>query len=270
MRKQILTLRFGYLFYKAFIMKVLIIEDEQHTAERLKQLIITYDPDIQILGELTTVRESIEWLRNNPLPDLIFQDIQLSDGNCFEIYENINLSTPVIFTTAFSEYAIKSFEVNSIDYLVKPYDINELKRALDKYHKYYRSFNVPEIDLLKEVLARSSSAYKRRFLIRIGDEFRFIQTEEVAYILSEDNLTFLITRTGKRHPLDQSLASLTLELDPARFFQVNRMCIINIKSIEKISTWFNGRLKLLLTPSVNVDIFVSRERVRQFKIWLNK
>jgi DNA-binding LytR/AlgR family response regulator len=249
-------------------MKVLIIEDELHTANRLKQLILDYDGRAEILAFVTSVAAAIEWFRSNKAPDLIFQDIQLSDGTCFEIYEAVPVNCPVVFTTAFNEYALKSFEVNSIDYLVKPYDSNDIRRVLDKFHQFASVFRTTEVDDLKILEYPKKTAPRIRFLVRIGDNYKMIRTADVAYLLSDDGLTFAFLFDGKKYPLDQSLAELTNELDDTDFFRINRNCIINSRSIQKISSWFNSRLRIELLPRPEVEIIVSRERVKEFKTWL--
>ena len=250
-------------------MKVLIIEDERHTANRLKQIIKDYDSNIEIPAILSSVAESIDWFQNNSLPDLIFQDIRLSDGNCFDIYESQSINVPVIFTTAFSEYALRAFNVNSIDYLVKPYDFTDIKRALDKFKKIKLFFNLQDIPLLKELIISKSASYRKRFLVRSGDNYKSVPASEVAYIFSEDSISFIYTNEGKKHFVDQSILQLKEELDPHHFFQVNRKYIVGMQSIQKISNWYTGRLKLELNPGCENEVTVSRERVKLFKQWLN-
>ena len=248
-------------------MKVLIIEDEQYTAQRLLDLIKKYDPKIEVCAMLTSVQESVKWFKANTHPDLIFQDIQLSDGNCFEIYEAVKVSSPIIFTTAYSEYALKSFEVNSIDYLVKPYDY--IERVLDKFSQFASMFQMPDISIIKDLINKTNISSKKRFLIRVGDVYKTLETKDVAYILFDTGLAFVYTFSGKRYPLDQSLSELEKELNPDDFYRINRKYIISSQSIQKISTWFSGRLKLQLKPEPEEDIIVSRERVNGFKKWLN-
>jgi two-component system response regulator LytT len=249
-------------------MKILIIEDELHTANRLKQLVLEYDKEAEILANLTSVAASIEWFRSNKAPDLIFQDIQLSDGNCFEIYETVPVNCPVVFTTAYNEYALKSFEVNSIDYLVKPYDSNDIRRVLDKFNHFSSIFQTTKLDDLKLLGNPKKILPRIRFLVRIGDNYKIIRTADIAYLLSDGGLTFACLFDGKKYPLDQPLAELTDELDESDFFRINRNCIVNSKSIQKISSWFNSRLKIELLPKPDVEIIVSRERVKEFKNWL--
>jgi DNA-binding LytR/AlgR family response regulator len=249
-------------------MNILIIEDEIFTANRLRQLVLEYDKSIEILASLTSVATAIEWLGSHQPPDLILQDIQLSDGTCFDIYEAIPINSPVIFTTAYNEYALKSFEVNSIDYLVKPYDFNDIKRVLEKFRNFSSIFQTAKIDDLKDLGETKKVLPRIRFLVRIGDHYKIIPTSEIAYFISDGGLSFACLFDGKKYPLDQSLSELSDELDENDFFRINRNCIVNSKSIQKISSWFNSRLQLEIHPNPEVEIIVSRERVREFKTWL--
>jgi two-component system response regulator LytT len=249
-------------------MKILIIEDELHTANRLKQLIFEYDKDYEILDCLSSIASSVEWLKLHKQPDLIFQDIQLKDGICFEIYKEVNISSPVIFTTAYSEYALKSFELNSVDYLVKPYDFGDIKRVLDKFNNFSSLFQTPRYDEIKDLISAGEVVTKKRFLIRLGDNYKAVNASDIASVFSEDGLSFAYTFHGVRYLLDQPLSELSAQLDSEEFFRINRNCIVNNKSIQKISTWFNNRLKILLNPTVKEDVIVSRERVKDFKTWL--
>ncbi len=251
-------------------MNVLIFEDEKHTANRLIKLLEKCDHNINVSGVLSSVKEGMKWFREHGMPDLIFQDIILSDGYCFDIFDAVEINVPIIFTTAFSEYAIHSFRVNSIDYLVKPYDIKDIERALQKLKKFEGAFRPPEKKLLEEILSRTSFTPKRRFLIKTGDQFRTINSNEVAYLISEDGVTFATLFNGQRHIVDYTIVELSSQMDPAVFCQINRKIIINVESVGKISTWFNGRLKITVNPPIVDDIIVSRERVKDFKEWLDR
>ena len=251
-------------------MRVLIIEDEKHTALRLQQLIKEYNNSIKICDLIISVEEAVNWLQLHKHPDIIFQDIMLVDGICFEIYEKIKVSSLVIFTTAYSEYVLRSFEVNSIDYLVKPYDYNDIKRVLEKYNQLSNFFQMPELSTLKELVTKVNITPKRRFLIKTGDNYKYLETGEIAYILSEESLSFACTFSGQRYPVNQSISELDTELDNYNFFRINRKYIINSSSILRIKGWFNGRLKLELKPPPENEVLVSRERVKDFKHWLDK
>lgn len=251
-------------------MNVLIFEDERHTANRLSKLLKECDDSISIVGTIGSVKEGISWLNKNQFPDLIFQDIILSDGNCFDIFDAVELTTPIIFTTAFSEYALRSFQVNSIDYIVKPYDIRDIQKALQKFKKFKGVFQPPEKQLLEEILTISSITPKKRFLIKSGDSYSTINSSDIAYLVWEDGVTFATLFNNKRYIVDYSIVDLSGQMESSEFFQINRKIIISIDSVKSINSWFNSRLKIELTPTSESEIIVSRERVSNFKQWLDK
>ena len=250
-------------------MNVLIFEDEKPTALRLASLLSKIDDSIKIVSTIGSVQAGIKWYKENPMPDLVFQDIQLSDGNCFEIFDAVEVAIPVIFTTAFSEYAIKSFQVNSIDYIIKPYDIKDLKSALDKFRKLKGAFHPPEKGLLEEILKTKTFTPKKRFLVKMGDNFLPISSDDIAYLISEEGLTFATLFNKERYIVNYSIVELAKQMDPSTFFQINRKMIVNVKSVKKLSSWFNSRLKLALVPPIEEDAVVSRERTSSFKEWLD-
>ncbi len=251
-------------------MNVLIFEDERHTANRLSSLLNECDNSINTLAIIGSVKEGISWLKNNEMPDLVFQDIILSDGNCFDIFEAINPTSPIIFTTAFSEYALRSFQVNSIDYIVKPYDINDIKKALDKFSKFKGAFQPPDKQLLEEIISSSVVTPKKRFLIKSGDSYSTIVSSDIAYLASDEGVTTATLFNKQKHIVDHSIVDLSKIMDSHSFFNINRKIIINIDSVVKISSWFNSRLIIEIVPHFEEDLIVSRERVRSFKEWLNK
>lgn len=246
-------------------MKILIFEDERLNAERLVELIKRYDLSAEVLAILESVDQGVEWLTRNISPDLIFMDIRLSDGLSFELFERINIEIPVIFTTAYDEYAIRAFKVNSVDYLVKPLDFDELKTAIDKFKKL-RPLLSPEF--IKTILKQSNLKYKTRFLVKIGDQLRHLECKDIAYFMFEDGMVMAVTKTKSSLPMDFSLDHLEQLLNPENFFRLNRKFITNINSISKIHSYFNGRLKIDLLPSVDEDIIISRERTGRFKAWM--
>ena len=250
-------------------MNVLIFEDEKPTAIHLASLLSKIDKSINIVGSIGSVAAGIKWYKENPTPDLVFQDIQLSDGNCFEIFDAVEVIAPVIFTTAFSEYAIKSFQVNSIDYIIKPYDIKDLKSALEKFKKLKGIFHPPEKGLLEEILKKKTFTPKKRFLVKMGDNFLPISSDDIAYLISEEGLTFATLFNKERYIVNYSIVELAKQMDPTTFFQINRKMIVNINSVKKLSSWFNSRLNLTLTPVHEGDAVVSRERTSSFKEWLD-
>lgn len=246
-------------------MKVVIFEDEKLNAERLMGLIKKYDSSVQVLAVLESVKQGIGWLTKNPLPDLILMDIRLSDGLSFELFEKVSIDIPVIFTTAYDEYAIRAFKVNSVDYLVKPIDFQELKAAIDKF-KHVRP--LLSRDFIQSILEQSDLKYKNRFLIKVGDQLKHIECRDIAYFIFEDGLVMAVTKGRSSLPMDHSLDHLEQLLNPSDFFRLNRKVIAQIDAIGKIHTYFNGRLKVELLPAADEDIIVSRERVTKFKEWM--
>lgn len=250
-------------------MNILIFEDEKHTANRLQSLLKEADNSINVIAVLNSVKSGIKWLKENDMPDLIFQDIILSDGNCFEIFDKVEINVPIIFTTAFSEYALRSFQVNSIDYIIKPYDIKDIKSTLEKYKKFKGAFQPLELNLLDEILNKKTITPKTRFLIRTSDNYFTVNSKDIAVIASEDGVTTATLFNNKKHIVDFAVEALSKQMDPILFFQINRKIIINIESVVKISSWFNSRLKVQTNPSVDDEMIVSRERVKSFKEWLD-
>ena len=251
-------------------MNVLIFEDEKHTANRLVNLLTEIDSTIRIVKIIGSVSDGIEWFKKNKMPDLIFQDIILSDGNCFDIFNAVEITIPVIFTTAFSEYALKSFKVNSIDYIVKPYNKKDIEKSLDKLKKMKSAFAPPDKSLLKTILDGDTVSYKKRFLIKSGDNYSIVNSDEIAYFISEESITFAVLYNGKKIIVDHTLADLSKLMNPEMFHQISRKTIVSIESVVKINSWFNSRLKLRLNPPAETDIIVSRERVKDFKKWLDR
>lgn len=246
-------------------MKVLLFEDERLNAERLEELIIRYDPAIEILAVLESVKEGIAWFAGNQLPDLIFMDIRLADGLSFELFEYVNLEIPVIFTTAYDDYAIRAFKVNSVDYLVKPLDFSELRVAIDKFKKLRP---VVSPSFIRKMLSENSRQYKSRFLIKVGEQLKHLETTDISYFHFEDRMVMAVTVRGGSLPVDYSLDQLEQLLNPAEFYRLNRKILACVSSIAKIHTYFNGRLKLELIPPVSEDVIISRQRVEGFKKWL--
>jgi len=251
-------------------MKVLIIEDEYHAAERLKKLLKSKLPEAQIIGPIDSVEDSVSWLKDNEAPDIIFMDIQLADGISFSIFEQIEVEAPVIFTTAFDEYSLRAFKVNSIDYLMKPIDEEELSKAIKKFEKYRKqdSVNLELNSILKNF--NQKSPYKSRFLIKRKDEFTYLLSEQIAYFYSEESVTFIVDKTGKNHIYDQTLNQIEENLEPKDFFRINRKQIIHVQSIGQIHSYFNNRIKLDLIPASEEEVIVSREKVKAFKGWLDR
>uniref|UniRef100_UPI003217850B LytR/AlgR family response regulator transcription factor n=1 Tax=uncultured Draconibacterium sp. TaxID=1573823 RepID=UPI003217850B len=251
-------------------MKVLLFEDEKYTANRLIQLLKKYSSEIEVLQVIGSVEQGIEWYNNNPAPDLVFQDILLNDGNCFEIFDKVKINVPVIFTTAYNEYALKSFKVNSIDYIVKPYDYQDIKDALDKFENLREVFLLPEKELLKDIITQQTPQVKKRFLVKIGDRYRSVKSADIAWFMFDEGVTMAYTFNDARFPVNYSIDQLSTLLDQDDFYRVNRKYILNFESIQNIHSWFNSRLKLDILPRPEEDLIVSRERVRDFKLWLDR
>lgn len=252
------------------MIKAVIIEDEPLTANRLKRIVLKVREDIEFIAMLQTVKECLEWLDKNEEPDLYFMDIQLSDGLSFDIFSSFDITKPVIFTTAFDEYAIKAFKANGIDYLLKPVNEQDIVNSLSKYHKFHAGHAIPNI---KEILASISTkqpVFRSNFLVEWRDRLISVSAEEIAYFLLENKLTFLVTFDKKRYMINTKLENIEQEVDPVNFFRINRQMIVTRKSIRDIHIYFGKRLKLYLEPAEEREILVSRERVLDFRSWLDR
>jgi DNA-binding LytR/AlgR family response regulator len=260
-------------------MNVVVIEDERLTAQRLISLVKRYDDAIQVLGQIASVAEAISWFETHSTTsvDLIFMDIHLEDGDCFQIVNKLDLKTPIIFTTAFDGYMIKAFKVNSIDYLLKPVNFEELAAALNKF-KSLRSNNgmQPEsmrIDvkaLIKQLSQQNNLEFKDRFMVTVGTKIRSIKTETIAYFYLEEKTVFLVTNDGTILPIDYSLDKLMQIIDPKQFFRVSRQFIVSLNSIQTVHTISAGKLKVDLIPKPKQEVAISGDRVSAFKEWLGK
>ncbi|MDJ1504560.1 LytTR family DNA-binding domain-containing protein [Xanthocytophaga agilis] len=253
-------------------MKTLIIEDEYPAAERLEKMIHKADADIQIIGVLDSIAAAGNWFSVNPLPDLIFSDIQLSDGLSFQIFELFSVKAPIIFTTSYDEYAIKAFKVKSIDYLLKPIKQQDLEDALAKFKEMQNVFSPSDyalrIESLLDNLHTSGKKYKNRFLVKQHDQLIPIAQEEIAYFLTANEMVCLIRKDGRQFLVDYTLEELDKLLDPQHFFRLNRQFIASLSSITRIHTYFNGKLKLELKPEASQEVLVSREKAQLFKDWM--
>ncbi|MGY3793646.1 LytR/AlgR family response regulator transcription factor [uncultured Aquimarina sp.] len=250
-------------------MNVLIIEDEKPAARRLSRMLD--DLDIKVDTMLHSVSESIEWFSNNPHPDLIFLDIQLSDGLSFEIFDSITIKSSIIFTTAYDEYALKAFKLNSIDYLLKPIDDEELESAVKKYKEQLPttpSLQVDFEDIKKLLVNPMDREYKKRFTARVGQHLKIFSVEDIECFYSENKGTYLHTNENRNYLIDTTLESLESELNPKQFYRVNRKFYININAIKDIISYTNSRLQIKLHHFNEQEIIVARERVKDFKDWL--
>jgi len=250
-------------------MKVLIIEDEQPAAHKLIRLLEEADRNIEVIDVISSVEQATNWFATNPAPELIFMDIQLEDGLSFEIFENSEIKTPVIFTTAYNEYTLKAFKVNSVDYLLKPIAPEELKRAIEKYRIYHR----PEADYskLESIIKQLQPQTKERFLIRIGEHYKSVPVSSIHSFFILERSTFIRTDKGRNYPVDYSLDKIEQMIDPKVFFRVNRNFIVNFYAIRDILVYSSNRLKIILVnQEEGEEILVSRERVAEFKEWMDR
>ena len=249
-------------------MNVVIIEDEHLSAEHLMRLLGRIDASIQVIQRFETVKQSLEAFKNGLRADLLFVDIHLADGNAFELFSSISIDIPVIFTTAFDQYAIQSFQTNSIDYLLKPVGIDELTTAINKFNRLSRQQHEQLVQNLINI--RPLSSFKTRFMVKLGENIVSIKTDEIDHFKAEDGIVLLVNQLGKRYPVDYTMDQLEPLLDPAIFFRINRKAFVNIENVKKVGQFFNSRLKVATNHLVGDDAVVSRERVGNFKEWLNR
>ena len=248
-------------------MKILIIEDEEPAAKRLQKMVKEIEPVATVTDTIVSISSAIKWFAANELPDLIISDIQLSDGLSFEIFKAVEILCPVIFTTAYDQYAIEAFKVNSIDYLLKPIKKEELANAIAKYKKLNTATPAININQILKTFA-AGTEYKKRFAVRYGEHIKTITIEEVAFFYTEDKINFLTTREGRRFTIDFNLDALEAMLDPKTFFRINRQYIISIQSIAEMFSYSKSRVLIKLNPPAKHETVVSTERSAGFKLWL--
>lgn len=250
-------------------MNVLIVEDELHATEQLKTCLEKEQLDIQILNTTTSVKETLHWFNNNEEPDLLFLDIQLSDGLCFEILQQKEILCPIIFTTAFDKFAIKAFEVNSLDYILKPYTQEEIHQSIMKLQKL-EAYQQKKLDttLLKTILPSFKNKYKNRFFVKFGSQALSIPTEEIAFFYTEDVATILVSTQGKKYVVNYSLDQLEKVVDPSLFFRITRQFLIHHQAIDAMHCLGKGRIQLTLKHTTLPTAMVSRNRTAGFKEWL--
>lgn len=252
------------------MLKVLIIEDEKPAASRLTSLLDKCGIDIHITGVTDSIKSSVAFLEDVVDLDLIFMDIQLADGLSFSIFSKIDVKTPVIFTTAYDQYALKAFKVNSIDYLLKPIEVDELCAAIEKHNQLAHQHSSITPSILKAIEgALQGKNYKERFLIKNGGGLSFVYTKDITYFYSEDGLSFGKNVDGKRFVIDETIDALEGLLDPSSFFRINRKMLLQLPAINEIKPYFNNRLVLDLSPPFDEQVLVSRQRVTAFKDWLD-
>lgn len=251
-------------------LKVLIVEDEIPAQMNLKRALQHNFDDLEVVGTTQSIRSTVEWLDDpGNKADIIFMDVELSDGKCFEVFKQTEVRPKVIITTAYDEYAIKAFRVNSVDYLLKPLDTQELIEAVGKCRERMAdSKNTASGNEWVEQIIRSQKEYKRRFTVKLGDKIIIIAVTDIAYVYSETKTTYIVTFDGNRYITDLSLDSIMPLLDPGEFFRVSRACIATVSSIKSVMKHLGGRLKVVLEPPVGEELFVSRSRTQQFLNWL--
>lgn len=252
-------------------MNIIIIEDEELAARRLESMVLKADPQMRVLAKLESVEESVAWLKTHPEPDLIFLDIHLEDGISFSIFEQVKVNSPIIFTTAFDEYAIQAFKLKSVDYLLKPVTQEELEASIRKYRQWVRPEHASPVDMhaLYEMIQQREPQYRSRFSIVTGQKIKTIPMEEVAYFHAEEGIVLLVTDKKVKYPLDLSLDQLMDQLDPKQFFRINRQYIVKLSAIDQIHVYPKSKLQVELKPPASGEVFVSLDKVTRFKDWLN-
>lgn len=257
-------------------MNVLIVEDEELAVKKLQKLIAEADTTLKVVGVTASIEESVDWLGSHPAPDLIFMDIELADGQSFEIFEQVDVQSTVIFTTSYDEYALQAFKVNSIDYLLKPIQKEDLQRSLKKLRDLRGNpqpatvpFSIEK--LIKELqLQQQPAEFRKRFLVRQGQRLLSIETSEIAFFYTDERFSFFRTYTNQKFLVDYTLDELSDNLDPQHFFRISRSVIVTHRAVEQIQPYFGNRLSLLLQPAFDKEAIVSREKVSDFKKWMGK
>lgn len=253
------------------MLNILIVEDEHLAATRLQRMLKKIDPNIHILSILDTVKDAVAWLQENEA-DLIFLDIHLADGNSFGIFDQIEVKTPIIFSTAYDQYAIKAFKLNSIDYLLKPIDKEELEAAIHKFKETKSAGETGNIDVnaLVQAMQGQQTTFQKRFIVTSGEKIKSVKIEEVAYFFGQQKYVFLVTKDNRRHIIDYTLGKLEDMLDPEDFFRINRQFIIGFDAIKNMFSYSKSRIKIELDPPGEIDAIVSIDKSKRFKEWLNR
>lgn len=252
-------------------MRVIIIEDETPAANRLTKMLQSISDEMEVVKRLDSVESGVRYLQSAENIDLIFMDIQLADGLSFDIFQQIEVKTPVIFITAFDQYTLKAFKVNSIDYLLKPIDETELEKAVAKYKQLYdKKENGFSEKIMKLIQEMNTTRYRERLLIKRGQQLSYLKIETTAYCYADGKLCYAVDFSSNKYLLENNLSQLEEQLQPNKFYRINRQLLINIEAVNKVHTWLGGRLKLELLPSSKADTIVSRERVNGFKEWLGQ
>lgn len=245
-------------------LKVLIVEDEPMAQANLSRTLQKYYPDLEIVGMTSSVSGTVEWLKEHSA-DVIFMDVELSDGDCFSIFRQINVDAKIVMTTAYDSYAVKAFEVNSVDYLLKPIEKEDLDRAVQRCRN---SAGVTDMSSLLSTISGTQHEYRKKFMVRLNDKILPVPVNDIAYFLSEDKITWMFTSDGSKYVMDQSLDILSSQLSPSRFFRISRGCIIASSAVQSIIKLQGGRLKINAVPRSGPEILVSRSRSEDFLQWL--
>jgi DNA-binding LytR/AlgR family response regulator len=255
-------------------MKVLIVEDEELAVKKLQKTLESADDTVKVIGVADSIKSTVEWLQQNPQPDLILMDIELADGQSFEIFNLVEVKSPVIFTTSYDEYALKAFKVNSVDYLLKPIQKEELQAALSKFRKWSNGGSRTDVsldNLVKELQQKlQPKEFRKRFLVKHGQKLVSIEIDEIAYFYSDGRLNFFKTKDNRKFVVDYTMDELEDMLDPQKYFRISRSFYVSVGSIDKIEDYFGNRLILQLLPPVDKEALVSREKVTEFKKWMGK
>ncbi|MDD4754612.1 MAG: LytTR family DNA-binding domain-containing protein [Prolixibacteraceae bacterium] len=254
--------------------KIILVEDEEYNLRLLEEMIKKVRPGWEVLKTFESVKGTVKWLRENSPPDLLFMDIQLADGLCFSVFDQVDVKSMVIFTTAYDNYALRAFKVNSIDYLLKPFKEKDLETAVEKFESFRflsgREVTIHDYSEIIESIRRGEKKYRKRFLVSRGAGFYSLISDDVAYFFSESRITTAVTFRKQNHIVDFSLEVLEEELDPDIFFRANRKLIVNINSVERVDNYFRGKLKIRLNPPFHDEVAVSRLKAMDFKKWLGK
>lgn len=253
-------------------MKVLIIEDEAPAFRRLEKILLEIDPDIEILEVLDSVEDTVNWLKNHKSPDLAFMDIQISDGISFQIFDQVEVSCPIIFTTAYDEYMLKAFKVNSIDYLLKPIKKEDLEHAMQKHRSLRVSTGASDLDVTQLIrqIKLTEIAYKSRFLVKQGEKMLSIKTDDIVCFQSKHGVVHIVTSHNKSYLSDFTLDDLMAQLDPLRFFRANRQFIVHVEYVQAVHKYFKGKLLIELAHFNEEQVIVSSEKATRFKQWLDQ
>lgn len=257
-------------------MNILIVEDEELAVKKLKKTLLSVDESANVVGETDSIRTTVDWLQNNTSPDLILMDIELNDGQSFEIFNHTEVKSPVIFITSYDEYALKAFKVNSVDYLLKPVQKEDLQNALEKFRqmkKIYTAEAEPSINLdslVKQLQQKLQKEYRKRFLVKHGQKLVSIEVDDIAYFFSDGRLNFFKTNDNRKFVVDYTMDELNEMLDPDKYFRISRSFFISVNSVAQIHDYFGNRLLLHLKPESDKEAIVSREKVSDFKTWLGK